>query len=1025
MAQVLNGGATRVNIRVVPRPEEEVSDVPVSDFIARFKSFEWRDHRPAEIPNARMISPWLMRTRWHEHILPYRPHSAELRELVAIPNSHDPLAALHESVTQYFFRATALIDGTDELVLQKLNSKNPDKDGINNTPLHAHHQKDTLRGYALVISHFLAGLLRTSPHYKFPTSMELEHALAAFLAVGSEVDKQPALHSVLMALWKTQWPASPECHFPDPTMCFLTLFSFKESGTFADPKETTGPIARLCRGIQLAMLKEIHRLVDSGECPTQMAAFDLVRPFVVEKEMTTFNSLMSLQHYASALAFQTMSYPNIWWVDRENWTELLYKGNRITLAHLGQIFTELEAKIIDLWENKVMLGLGLNVKYGVLAENLGNTNAGYSFLDDVSNPFHALKHAFADALLARPDIMAKFVTVDSAGNERPNMVFCRQWLMGLAELEGLVMLDTDMISGGPARGTELAAMLAKNGELRGRNLRALGRFLSIVREYDKTTNNMQSDRLIPLAVSAVNADILIQLHTFARPWAQFLASFVFPGKPAVILQYAEMLFMDFGKEFTSDKLSSLMVQSTGPILGWEMKISYWRHIFIAFRRKLCAGAGSLEDIEEDATSTVNAMQSGHSLPTENRVYGLSPDALLGAPEDVLYLFLRASTEWQKAMKVVPGGLALPYKEARTHDFDSLVLRGVFTTKTSVAVAPLPMLNVNTPAPSASFQQMIADFQKRSNHAHATIIAKQDETLREIAGLRQELAAFRTQMTGNTAVPPIVTPPRMSLPFTFFNSLGSLKKSAEHPPQDFGQLIEFESPQELIASAAPPDEATDPAAQKDLLVYLRQLYGPNADWKDAQQYRAVRALLALDRDIIVAMRTGGGKSAVAILPSMVEQGYTVIIVPLIALMEDWCRRLDELHVGYERFLGSKGPATLSGKHNLILVSSDVATGSRWRKAITQLNSGGRPVLRYVVDEVQYYFTDNGFRGPLGDPFKLRQFPCQIVLMSGTIPEAAEKFLIKAFELSHPKRFSTFSTRPELSVCLDFPHSSLKS
>ncbi|KAJ7110415.1 hypothetical protein C8R44DRAFT_883572 [Mycena epipterygia] len=467
MAQVLNSGTTRVNIRVVPRPEEEVSDVPVLDFIARFKSFEWRDHRPAEIPNTRMISPWLMRTRWHEHILPYRPHSAELREFVAIPTSHDPLAALHESVTQYFSWATALIDGTDELVLQKLNSKNPDKDGINNTPLHAHHQKDTLRGYALVISHFLAGLLRTSLHYKFPTLMELEHALTVFLAVGLEVDKQPALHSGLMALWKTQWPASPECHFPDPTMCFLTLFSFKESGTFADPTETTGPIARLCRGIQLVMLKEIHRLVDSGECPTQMAAFDLVRPFIVEKEMSTFNSLMSLQHYASALAFQTMSYPNIWWVDRENWTELLYKGNHITLVQLGQIFTELEVKIID---------------FGVLAENLGNTDTGYSFLHDVSNPFHTLKYAFADALLARPDIMAKFVTVDSAGNERPNMVFCRQWLMGLAELEGLVMLDTDMISGGPARGTELAAMLAKNGELRGRNLRALGRFLSIVKK---------------------------------------------------------------------------------------------------------------------------------------------------------------------------------------------------------------------------------------------------------------------------------------------------------------------------------------------------------------------------------------------------------------------------------------------------------------------------------------------------------------------------------------------------------------
>lgn len=59
------------------------------------------------------------------------------------------------------------------------------------------------------------------------------------------------------------------------------------------------------------------------------------------------------------------------------------------------------------------------------------------------------------------------------------------------------------------------------------------------------------------------------------------------------------------------------------------------------------------------------------LQTED-IYGLSPDAMLGASEDVFHLFLEASTEWQKELKVVPGGLGLPYKKAAMERFDNLV-----------------------------------------------------------------------------------------------------------------------------------------------------------------------------------------------------------------------------------------------------------------------------------------------------------------------------------------------------------------
>ncbi|KAJ6607738.1 P-loop containing nucleoside triphosphate hydrolase protein [Mycena sp. CBHHK59/15] len=204
-------------------------------------------------------------------------------------------------------------------------------------------------------------------------------------------------------------------------------------------------------------------------------------------------------------------------------------------------------------------------------------------------------------------------------------------------------------------------------------------------------------------------------------------------------------------------------------------------------------------------------------------------------------------------------------------------------------------------------------------------------------------------------------------------------------------------------SAPDPMPNTPGSKPNLLHSLRKLYGPTADWRDPKQYKAVRELLAFENDVIVALKTGGGKTPVAILPSMVENGYTVIILPLVSLMADWERRLVKLRLLYERYLGAKGPQDLHGRHNLILVSSDVAKHGRWTQAIMQLHSGKKPVLRYVMDEVAYYFSDYDFRTSLVDPFALR----------------AELFLQKQFMLVNPTRLSSLSERAELWVIIEKP------
>ena len=76
---------------------------------------------------SRMVSPWLLTTKWHEHVAGH--DISMLRKLVEIPKADDPdMPHLQEAVEEYFRHAQTLLEVTDELILQRLNSPDPIKE---------------------------------------------------------------------------------------------------------------------------------------------------------------------------------------------------------------------------------------------------------------------------------------------------------------------------------------------------------------------------------------------------------------------------------------------------------------------------------------------------------------------------------------------------------------------------------------------------------------------------------------------------------------------------------------------------------------------------------------------------------------------------------------------------------------------------------------------------------------------------------------------------------------------------------
>ncbi|KIK80754.1 hypothetical protein PAXRUDRAFT_15616 [Paxillus rubicundulus Ve08.2h10] len=201
MQQFNRGGAGLTTLWRVSKPSELTSDVQDNDAIksvrTQVSSKVTTTHTPQD---EHIISPWLCTTRWHEHV---GEHDIQmLRRLVKIPGRNDDNACapgIKGAVKTYFDEALALLPLTGELVLQKLNSPDPAKDGINNTPLHRHQDPNTMAKYVVPVIALLCLLLRVPgmDEYKLPLPSRVEDSIAELgAALQEKRNASQAIHRV-------------------------------------------------------------------------------------------------------------------------------------------------------------------------------------------------------------------------------------------------------------------------------------------------------------------------------------------------------------------------------------------------------------------------------------------------------------------------------------------------------------------------------------------------------------------------------------------------------------------------------------------------------------------------------------------------------------------------------------------------------------------------------------------------------------------------------------------------------------
>ncbi len=143
---------------------------------------------------------------------------------------------------------------------------------------------------------------------------------------------------------------------------------------------------------------------------------------------------------------------------------------------------------------------------------------------------------------------------------------------------------------------------------------------------------------------------------------------------------------------------------------------------------------------------------------------------------------------------------------------------------------------------------------------------------------------------------------------------------------------------MIRVNRPTDEAL--ATSSDLQAALKRSFG-HSDFRPHQQ-PAIEAFLA-GRDVLTIMPTGGGKSLCYQLPAVLRPGVTLVVSPLIALMEDQVKALQMNGIS-AAFINSSLAAdearqceidALTGRYQLLYLAPERLMGNAGQRLLSQL------------------------------------------------------------------------------------------
>ena len=175
-----------------------------------------------------------------------------------------------------------------------------------------------------------------------------------------------------------------------------------------------------------------------------------------------------------------------------------------------------------------------------------------------------------------------------------------------------------------------------------------------------------------------------------------------------------------------------------------------------------------------------------------------------------------------------------------------------------------------------------------------------------------------------------------------------------------------------------------------------------------------------QDVLTILPTGGGKSLCYQLPTLLMNGTTVVISPLIALMQDQIKALNDLNISAEMISSATSndensftlQKLLNGELKFIYVAPERFTSNEFVAVLQRIN-----INYFVIDEAHCVSAwGHEFRAEYRNLDRLKRFfpNTAICAFTATATKKVEADIASSLNLQNPRHFRAKTVRDNLDI-----------